>query len=200
LFGLVNVALQFFVEDTYGRPIWEEVTREAKLDFRDFEAMLPYPDAITDAVLDAMSQVLGKDQQTVLHDLGTYLVTNDNMDVVRRLLRYGGGEFEDFLISLDELSDRVRLSLPDLDMPQLTLQPHGDGSFTLKIDSDRPGYGALLMGIVQALADDYGALVLAELQTFYDDGQTRERIEIELVDIAFSQDRGLDLGAGLRRQ
>lgn len=200
MFGLVNVALQCFVEDTYGRMAWADVTREARLDFRDFEAMLPYPDAITDAVLDAMAVVLGKDQQTVLQDLGTYLVTHDNMDVVRRLLRYGGGEFEDFLISLDELSDRIRLSLPDLAVPQLNLQPHGDGSFTLKIDSDRLGYGALLMGIVQALADDYGALVLADLQTPGGEGRLREQIKIELVDIAFSHDRGLDLGAGMRRQ
>ncbi len=200
MFGLINVAIQCFVEDTYGRPKWESVTREAGLDFREFEAMLPYPDEVTEAVLDAAEIVLRKDQATIRQDIGTYLVTHKKMETVRRMLRYGGRSFEDFLMSLDELSGRVGLSIPDLEVPQLSLQPHGDGTFCLRIDSLRPGYGDVMMGIVQGLADDYGALVLTELTHVQEHPISCEMIEIELLEASFGQDRGFNLAAGMRPQ
>ncbi len=61
----------------------------------------------------------------LLEDLGTYLVSHPNVQGLRRLLRFGGAGFIDFLHSLDELHDRARLAVPDLDLPQLELRDHG---------------------------------------------------------------------------
>ncbi len=42
---------------------------------------------------------------------------------MRRLLRFGGATFEDFLLSLDDLNDRVALALDILDMPTVAVEP-----------------------------------------------------------------------------
>lgn len=198
MFGLVNRAIQSFVEDSYSPKHWDDVARLAGLETRDFEGMLTYPDAVTDRVLTACGKVLGKRDEALLEDLGTYLVTHPHMEVVRRLLRYGGGEFEEFLLSLDELNDRVRIAIPDLEMPELTLRDRGNGRFSLFVGAQRTGYGALLLGLVQAMADDYGALVLMELKAEPSDMEAGEHIEVELLEAAFSQGRSFDLAAGMR--
>ncbi|MCY4179061.1 MAG: heme NO-binding domain-containing protein [Litoreibacter sp.] len=197
MFGLINVAIQGFVEDTYGRPIWEQIARAADVDFIDFEAMLSYEDALTEAVLDNACTILRKEKSTILEDLGTFLVTNPKMERVRRLLRFGGREFEEFLMSLDELTGRVGLAIPDLEMPQIDIMKHRNGQYKIRINCDYSGYGAVLVGILQAVADDYGALVLSELRIDPCEAGFLEQIDLELLETSFSEDRGLDLAAGL---
>lgn len=198
MFGLVNRAIQSFVEDSYGPACWDDVVSLANLESRDFEGMLIYPDSVTNLVLTACAKILRQSTDAVLEDIGTYLVTHSNMEAVRRLLRYGGGEFEEFLLSLDELNDRVKIAIPELEMPELSLRSHGDDSFSLFVDSDQAGYGALWLGIVNAMADDYGALVLTELEKEPKLGGVTEHICIELLEVAFSQGRSFDLAAGMR--
>ncbi|MFY0690670.1 MAG: heme NO-binding domain-containing protein [Paracoccaceae bacterium] len=192
--GLVNRSIQCFVEDTYGQSSWDHIVRDARLDFRDFEAMLAYSDTITEAVLEAAAAHLGRDRTALLEDLGTYLVTHAHMNAVRRLLRFGGHTFEDFLQSLDDLHDRVKLAMPDLELPHLELEQTGSDSFSLECHFDRPGYGAVLQGILRALADDYGALVVLDLEQ--DDpkqGPPCEILKIQLLEKAFARGRSFSL-------
>ncbi len=198
MFGLINRAIQKFVQDSYGDTKWGEITVLAGLDFREFESMLPYDDAMTDEVLRSAALILDKDRDALLEDLGAYLVTHPNMEVVRRLLRYGGRGFEEFLLSLDELNDRVKLAIPDLEIPQIALQAHGNGAFSLKAVSQRSGYGAVLEGIVKAVADDYGALVLTELDSEKNGDRITEHLKVELLEVSFSQGRDFKLAGGMR--
>ncbi|MDZ7908979.1 MAG: heme NO-binding domain-containing protein [Gemmobacter sp.] len=115
--GLINRSIQCFLRDTYGAPVWATIVREAGLGFDSFETMLTYDAALTDAVLEAAARVLGKPRDYVLEDLGTYLVTHENTQAVRRLLRFGGVSFADFLHSLEDLPGRARLALPDIELP-----------------------------------------------------------------------------------
>ncbi|MEM7471906.1 MAG: heme NO-binding domain-containing protein [Pseudomonadota bacterium] len=197
MFGLINVAIQEFVQETYSRPVWEQVSRAAGLNFTEFEAMLTYDDALTDAVLESTSAILKKDRQSLLEDVGTFLVTNPIMERVRRLLRFGGREFEEFLMSLDELTGRVTLAIPDLEMPQITIRSHGNGIFKIRLECEYEGYGAVLIGILQAVADDYGALVISEMTREHSEAGVVEFINLELLEVSFSEDRGLDLSAGI---
>jgi hypothetical protein len=54
-------------------------------------------------------------------------VTDPGLEPLRRLLRFGGGTFEEFLVSLEELPDRARLAMPELEMPEITLSVEGGG-------------------------------------------------------------------------
>lgn len=50
----------------------------------------------------------------------------------------------------------------------------------------------MLLGVLRAMADDYGALVILE---YFSDVAGKERIEIQLIEEAFAAGRGFELGA-----
>ncbi|MBZ0128058.1 MAG: heme NO-binding domain-containing protein [Rhodobacteraceae bacterium] len=190
--GLVNRAIQTFISDVYGDQTWTEICRDAALGFDSFEALLIYDSALTETVLAAACRRLKRDRAPLLEDMGTYLVAQLRSGAVRRLLRFGGESFEDFLHSLDDLHDRARLALPDLDFPRLVLSQNGPLSFDLSFQWDKPGFAALALGILRAMADEYGALVL--LDHVAGEG-AHERITIDLLDPDFAAGREFRLGA-----
>lgn len=159
--GLVNRAIQCFLRDTYGDGVWQTVAAAADAPPEGFEAMLRYPPATTEALLDAAAAALDRSRDSILEDLGTYLVSHPNNAALRRLLRFGGVTFADFLHSLEDLPGRARLAVPDLDMPAFELDDSGD-TLRLTCRGGNPGAGLVLLGLLRALADDYGALALID--------------------------------------
>ena len=193
--GLVNKSLQSFLRDTYGAPAWDDVVRRADLDVASFEAMLIYDDDLTYRTIDAASKLLGKTREVLLEDLGTYLISHPAVDAVRRLLRFGGVNFEDFLHSLDDLPDRVRLAVPDLELPDLELRPCTDGQYALTVVSSHPGFSHVMVGVLRAMADDYGALVLLD----HEGGQPPlHNISIRVLESSFAQARAFSLAREAR--
>ena len=191
--GLINRALQCFLRDTYGAPLWQAVTREAGLGFDTFEPMLPYELEQTRAVVAAAARLLDRPSETVLEDLGTYLVSHPNLEALRRLLRFGGVNFQDFLHSLEDMRGRGRLAVPDLDLPVLELREDGPEHYLLTCRSPLPGAGHVVMGLLCAMADDYGALVLLDHRG---PGVAGEEIAIHLPALRFAEGRRFDLSAG----
>ena len=192
--GLINRSIQCFIRDTYGSKAWSEVSRRADIDHSGFEAMFRYDDALTDAMLDAATIVLDKPRHMLLEDLGTYLVSHPNLESLRRLLRFGGERFIDFLHSLDELPDRARLAVPDLDLPELELRHVEDESFQLVCRGSKPGFGHVLVGLLRTLADDYGTLAFLE---YAGETEGQEEISITLIDSGFSAGRSFELAVSL---
>lgn len=190
--GLINRAIQAFVTSTYGADRWEEVMEEAGLGFTEFEAMLFYTDEQSGRMLAAMEQVLARPLPEMLEDMGTFLVSNPQVEALRRLLRFGGVNYVEFLHSLDDLPDRARLAVSDLHLPGLELVEQAPQQFELVCQPGLPGYAYVLMGVLRAMADDYGDLV------FLDHSGTQggaEVISITLVETKFAAGREFDLGA-----
>ncbi|MDF0594552.1 heme NO-binding domain-containing protein [Psychromarinibacter halotolerans] len=188
--GMIIRSIQCFLEDTYGRPVWEDIAKGAGLDPEAFEPMMPNRETRTDEVLRAASRRLDKPRDTLLEDLGTYLVAHPAMQVVRRLLRFCGPDFHDFLYSLEELPERARLAVPDLELPVLDLREHDSESYTLTVTHDVPGFGHVMVGMLRAMADDYGALVLLD---HIGRDAASEVVSIRLAEPAFSAGRRFDL-------
>ncbi|WP_273522282.1 heme NO-binding domain-containing protein [Rhodosalinus sediminis] len=189
--GLINRAIQGFVADTYGRARWIAVTHLADLGFADFEAMMIYPPELTQRVLDAAARELGKARDELLEDIGIYLASHPQAEAVRRLLRFGGVTFVDFLHSLDDLPERARLAVSDLALPALELSEHAPGRYTLTVSGEHDGFGPVLLGVLRAMADDYGALVYTELRRA---GPGSDALEITLVESAYAEGRRFVLG------
>lgn len=192
MLGLINRAIQCFLRDTYGIALWEAVVRHAELAADGFEPMLQYEIEETERLIASAASVLERPREAVLEDLGTYLVSHHNVEALRRLLRFGGVTFTEFLHSLEDLQDRGRLALPDLELPSLSLEELGMDNFRLTCRSRIPGAGHVVMGLLRAMADDYGALVLMDHLGQGDDG---EKISILLLDAKFAVGRRFDLGA-----
>lgn len=189
--GLINKAIQSFVCATYGRQCWLHATQAAGLDFDEFEAMLLYDADVSARVLDVLCADLSRPRPEFLEDLGTYLVSHPNMEGLRRLLRFGGVNYVEFLHSLDDLSDRAKLAVSDLNLPALELHEHSGTEYQLHCSPGLPGYSSVMTGILRAMADDYGALVILD---HGGDGDGAEVISITLVESAFSEGRHFDLG------
>lgn len=190
--GLALRTVQVFVTDCFGESKWVDVAEKAGHGTYDFEAMLDYDSETADTTLSALEAALGRPLPEILEDLGTYLVSHPNVEAIRRLLRFGGVNFEDFLHSLDDLPDRARLALDDLDLPIIELREHAAQNFSLTCRSEQAGWGYVLMGILRTMADDYGALAMVEHR-----GGTghSETLAITLLETEFSQGRDFDLGA-----
>ncbi|MEL6644241.1 MAG: heme NO-binding domain-containing protein [Pseudomonadota bacterium] len=192
--GLVNRALQNFVTDTYGSQAWQAIATAARIDPPWFEAMLTYEDAVTDRVLAAAAGHLSKAVDAILEDLGTYLVSHPNVTAPRRLLRFAGPTFEEFLHSLEDLPDRVRLAVPELVLPDIEVSESAPGKLDVVTGAMIPGYVHVLAGLVRAMADEYGAL--ATIETIESSGDT-DRLLVDLHVQGFQRGREFRLGEGV---
>ncbi len=189
--GLINRSLESFLSETYGAAVWHDVVEAAGLGFEHFESMFEYEDWQTYAVIECAAELLSKSSDTILEDLGTYLVSSPNVKSLRRLLRFGGDTFVDFLHSLDDLYDRGKLAVPELELPTFKLLEEGrPGCFTVVCHGPHKGFGRAMLGVLRAMADDYGALVFMEYQGGRDGF---EEISITLVESSFADGRDFSL-------
>ena len=188
--GLINRSLQCFVRDTFGQSAWAAIAQDARLGFDSFEALLTYDASITEAVIGAATRRLNRPRDAVLEDLGTYLVSHPNVEALRRLLRFGGVSFVDFLNSVEDLPGRGRMAVPDLDLPNFALTQIGDNHFMLTCRAPLQGSGHVMLGLLRAMADDYGALVMLDHQGHRDGA---EIINIQILEESFASGRHFDL-------
>lgn len=188
--GLINRTVESFVSDAYGEARWHRILQNADVGIATFEAMLMYEDQITFDVLDAVSEELAKPRDVVLEDIGIYLVSHPNTEALRRLLRFAGVDFVDFLHSLEELPERARLAVPDIDLPTIQLSEQNTSEFSLELESPQSIFGPVFFGILQAMADDYGTLVFLDQKGR--SGST-DRIAITVIDTDFSDGRDFTL-------
>lgn len=193
--GLINRAIESFVRDTYGPDMWAAVACNARLGFDSFEPMMQYDVSITGAVVEAAAGLLRRPREALLEDMGTYLVSHPNVEPLRRLLRFGGVDFPDFLMSLEDMRGRGRLALPDLDLPVLVVEDLSPGRFRLHCASPFAGAGHVVVGLLRAMADDYGALVVLD---HLGEASRGEVIAVQLLDARFAEGRRFDLSGQAR--
>lgn len=184
--ALLLRSLQGYVRDTFGQPVWLAACRRAALKFSSFEPMLRYDPGMADRMARHVAAELGRTVDVIWEDMGTYLVTNPGYEGVRRLLRFGGPGFVDFLHSLEEAPGRARLAMPGLDLPELSLRDLADDRFEVEFTSPIHGFGRVLVGMLRAMADDYGALCLIEA-----DGENR--ISVQVLDRSHASGRSFTL-------
>lgn len=190
--GLINRSIQCFLRDGWGAGVWDDTARAAGVPVQGFEPLLPYPAEVTDRLLAAAATRLDRDGGCLLEDLGTYLVSHPARAGVRRLLRFGGSDYREFLYSLEDLPARARLALPDLVLPDLRLREAARGRFRLEIGPGMPGLAEVALGLLRAMADDYGALVTLGLARRRTDGAGA--VTIRLLDQAHGAGRAFRLG------
>lgn len=195
MLGFVNKAIEEFVITVHGGAVWQEVLRDIGTPGFRFEPMLMYEDEKSYALIRALSKRLSKPQQDILDDIGTYLVTPPNGGALRRLLRFSGSSFDDFLFSLDDLNDRVDLALPDLQLPQIMVIPQTIDRVHVRVSQTWSGFAYVLQGLLRAMADDYGTLVFLDVRRDITDSAC---IEVILIENNFSAGIDFDMVGGAR--
>lgn len=191
--GLLNRAIEGYLCETFGRLAWESICADAGLVFSRFESLDHYDDAITERVLAAAVARLGRSRAALLEDMGTYLVVNPRLEGLRRLLRFGGATFGDFILSLEDLPHRGRLALPELSLPALVCEEVAAGRFELTVSWHAQGFSAVFIGILRAMADDYGTLVMIEAEERAASNERAEVICVHVLDCTHTRARDFRL-------
>ena len=163
--GLINRGLQCFVLRIYGADTWEDVCADSGLGFNNFETMLTYDDIITEQVLDGICTATRRMRADILEDFGTFIVSEHCSPTVKKLLRLGGDTFVEFLHSLEDVYDRVQIAIPDLETPTMRLEMRSQVEYVLRYEFYKSGFGAVFLGLLRAMADDYGSLVTITHET-----------------------------------
>lgn len=179
--GIVNRGLQIYVTTIFGEHAWEDICTRAGLSFFHFETMLVYEDALTEALIEAASAQLGRSRDEFLEDFGTFIVAEKGIGAVRELLRFGGEDYVAFLHSLEDMHHIAAIALPGFELPRFELEPRGEGHFELSYRFAKPGYGAFFLGLMRAMADDYGALVIIERAPAREDGWDRDTFTVQVL-------------------
>ncbi len=189
--GLIFRTLEAFVSDVFGADCWARAVGLSDLPVTSFEAMLQYDAGYFPKLLAACAEVLDRPESVILEDLGAYLITHQNHASVRRLMRFGGETFSELLHSLDDLPGRTRLAVSGLDLPQVHVREPTSQSFIIDCRGEPAGFGHALVGLLRAMADDYGTLAVLDHRGIRNGSEV---IEVIVVETAFGADRGFSLG------
>lgn len=157
--GMVNRSIEHFLRATYGDATWQDIARAGGIDPAGFNGMRQYDDGLTQAMLREASAILGKTPYDILEDTGAWLV---RIEALRRLLRFSGGKFSEFVLALEELPGRARLVLPDLIIPPLTVAQLEPELYRVYGQGLHGGLPWIISGALRGMADDYGVLALIE--------------------------------------
>ena len=82
-----------------------------------------------------------------------------NQDGVRRLLRFGGAYFHDFLFSSNEFNARIDLIMPGLNLPKINIVCGAKNQLPIRLVPSWSEFTYLCIVILHVMADDYGALI-----------------------------------------
>jgi hypothetical protein len=155
--GLINRSFELFLRDCYGDKIWENVAREAKLDPRGFFLLQKSSDKVSDRLISEAATILRKAKGELVEDLGGWLTQREP---IRRLLRFSGRNFSEFVESLGEFPRRTQMIIQSLQVPRITVTMPTQQSYEVAIDGTGEIWPMLLAGVLRGMADDYGALAV----------------------------------------
>lgn len=180
--GLINRSIEGFLRDTYGDSVWHEVAEAAGIDARGFQTIRDYPDAISHGLINHASLRLDKPESELLEDLGAWLAAREPL---RRLLRFSGRDFADFIYALEEWPGRAHMVIPGLGMPRIAIEPVQKDEWRVVMSGCFPEWRSVMAGLIRAMADDYGTLGLIAVEG--------AAVRVRVSDQSFAQGRRFEL-------
>ncbi len=159
MYGLVNHGVQTFIVENFGEGDWREICAEAGLAEEHFEGMLTYPDEVTYKLVGIISKRYDMEPAAVLRTFGDYWVDYSASTSVGQLLRFGGQSLTDRLETLNEMHERIKMSMPHLKPPSFEFEEGENGEHKLYYASDRDGLEPMVIGLVEGLGRETGQTV-----------------------------------------
>ncbi|WP_111558591.1 heme NO-binding domain-containing protein [Paracoccus sediminilitoris] len=183
--SLINRGIEEFLRTTYGDDLVKAVAEEA---YVAQASVAPLGAGFGADALQRAAFRMSKPHSEMLEDMGAWMT---RIEAVRRLLRFSGRDFKDFLLRLEELPGRAHLVLPSLRVPRLQVDANDQAFWVLMLDHDRT-WQFLLVGVIRGMADDYGALCLISVED--------QAIRIEVWDEKFAEGRLFSIQHGTAEQ
>lgn len=174
---IVDKAIKDFLKSNYAG-LWREREPLTHLCPPDGKA------AGKHGLLDWAAVQTGKSSEEMFEDFGAWLA---RQEPIRRLLRFSGRDFADFVARLEELPGRAHMISADFAMPPLQVCSLNPEEMQVILPPNALRWSALLAGILRVMADDYGALGLISLE--------QNNITVQISDGKFAEGRDFSLSA-----
>lgn len=174
MYGLIIEGLREQVTAERGEAVWNEIARRAGTSTIPFVAMQAYDDAIVYSLVEATGAVLGLPPEVVLERFGEHWVAFAASRGYDSLLDLCGRDLGEFLGQMESLHNRVKLALPNLDPPVMTVARVDTNAIRLRYSSKRQGLAPLLVGIVRGLAKRFNVTVAIAHEVRRAEGQADE--------------------------
>lgn len=156
MYGLVNRAVQELVIKFSDQSTWELVKQAAGVDVPKFLSMEPYPDEMTYALAGAACAKLEMPLDQFLMALGRHWILFMANEGYRALLDSAGTDLCGFLGHLDVMHGHLALSLPELNLPTVTLEESDrENTVLLHYYSDRSGLAPMVIGLLEGLSERF---------------------------------------------
>lgn len=159
--GLISRSFELFLRDCYGDRIWERAARQAKVDPRGIFLLQKSPDKVSETLIEEAAAILRQEKGELVEDLGGWLTQREP---IRRLLRFSGRDFSEFVESLGEFPRRAQMVIQSLKVPRVVVTMPTAQSYEVTIDGGSDIWPMLLAGVLRGMADDYGALAVITVQ------------------------------------
>ncbi|TYC62399.1 heme NO-binding protein [Rhodobacterales bacterium] len=181
MYGMVNEGIRTFILTNHGAEAWRRICARAGVQEAEFEKMTSYEDELTYKLVDAVGEFTGLDAQDVLKVFGKYWVDFAGGSGFRHLMRLSGPTFIEQVRGLDDLHDRIILSMPHLKPPSFELEDLGGETFLLHYYSDRDGLAPMVEGLLHGIAKDTGEEIDVEQVAFRSEGADHDVFRIRLL-------------------
>jgi hypothetical protein len=176
MYGLVHQAIKALVLSTSGAPAWERTIELAGVNIEPFVALRPYPDDVTTRLVASAAEVLGRTGDELLRLFGEFWISYSAEHGYGDLLELLGHDLTSFLVSLDGMHDRLRLSYPELNPPSIWCTDVTAQSLVVHYASDRPGLTPFVMGLLHGTAQRFGEVVEVRPGRGLADGHDHEEL------------------------
>ncbi len=159
MYGMVNDGIRTFIVDAHGPDMWQKICATAQVDRDVFERMSSYDDAVTYGLVGAICEHTGMSGEDVLNVFGKFWVGFAGSSSFGELLRMSGNSFVERIRGLDDMHERILLSMPHLRPPSFEIEEVAPQVYDLFYYSEREGLAPMVSGLLEGLAAETGEKV-----------------------------------------
>lgn len=156
MYGMVNEGIRTFIEGNFGADAWQSICSDAEIEMTQFDRLGSYDDAVTYSLVSAVAKHTELPAEQVLKVFGEYWVDYAGKSGFGNLLKLSGKNFIERVQNLDDMHERILLTMPNLQPPSFELEQISDNTFDLNYYSSRPGLSAMVIGLLHGLAEQTG--------------------------------------------
>ena len=164
MYGMVNEGIRSFIETNFGVEAWQSICNDADIDVKQFERLGSYDDSVTYDLVGAVAKHTNLPAGKVLSVFGEYWVDYAGQSGFGNLLKLAGDSFVERIQNLDDMHERILMTMPNLKPPSFELVEIEEGVYHLSYYSTRPGLAPMVIGLLHGLAE-----------------QTEEKISVEQI-------------------
>ncbi|KAK7102525.1 guanylate cyclase soluble subunit beta-2-like [Littorina saxatilis] len=155
MYGQIHCVIRDLVLSLFGNDKFQEVLEACPLNEDEhFMVFKQYPDSLTFALIDAVSERTKLHRDDVLKAFGKFFLTYCMKHGYDKMLRTMGADLVAFIQNLDSLHSLLSLSYKGIVAPSFSCFEDADGMLELHYYSSRPGFYPVCIGLMEAVGKE----------------------------------------------